>query len=138
MIRTYLEQFLILLLRQEYGTANRLSGQISDENHIALQMKRKLDMCIYQRFSVENFCYEMRYSKSYLSRIFINEYGTTIHNYIINAKIKEAKTLIREHTYNFTQISDMLCFSNPLYFSRVFKKVTGMSPSEYKHSVKLN
>jgi len=32
----------------------------------------------------------------------------------------------------------MLGFANPLYFSRVFKKKTGMSPSEYKNSVKLN
>ena len=138
MIRTYLEQFLILLLRQEYGTVNTITQQSGTENHLAIQMKRKLDMYIYQDISVEDFCHEMQYSKSYLSRIFLYEYGCTIHSYMTSAKIKEAKTLIRENTYNFTQISDMLCFSNPLYFSRVFKKITGMSPSEYKNSVKAN
>ncbi len=138
MIRTYLEQFLILLLRKEYGTVSILSENTGTENNLVTQMKRKLDMYIYQDISVEDFCHEMQYSKSYLSRIFLNEYGCTIHEYITSAKIKEAKTLIREQTYNFTQISDMLCFSNPLYFSRVFKKITGMSPSEYKNSVKLS
>ena len=137
MIRTYLEQFLILLLRQEYGTTT-ITQQSGTENNLAIQMQRKLDMCVYHDISVESFCREMQYSKSYLSKIFLNEHGCTIHDYITHAKIREAKTLIREHTYNFTQISDMLCFSNPLYFSRVFKKITGMSPSEYKNSVKAN
>ena len=80
----------------------------------------------------------MKYSKAFLSKVFLNEYGQTIHDYITYIIIKEAKTLIREKVYNFTQISDMLCFSNSLYFSRVFKKITGMSPSEYNKSIKSN
>ncbi|MBR6523362.1 MAG: helix-turn-helix transcriptional regulator [Clostridia bacterium] len=136
MIRTYLEQFLILLLRREYGEANSLPDDAKEENHLASQLRRTLDMYIYQDFSVEKFCSQMKYSKAYLSKIFLSQYGQTIHGYVTYAKIKEARALIREHTYNFTQISDMLCFSNPLYFSRVFKKITGMSPSEYKKSIK--
>jgi len=138
MIRTYLEQFLILLLRKEYGEANKFLEETKEENNLASQLRRTLDMYIYQDFSVEHFCKQMKYSKAYLSKIFFNEYGQTIHEYVTSVKIKEAKVLIREHIYNFTQISDMLCFSNPLYFSRVFKKHTGMSPSEYKKSVKSN
>lgn len=139
MIRTYLEQFLILLVRQQYDLKNVVSvdKEISEERLVG-QMRKRLDMYIYQRISVEQFCREMNYSKAYLSRIFLNECGCTIHDYIMDSKIKEAKTLIREHIYNFSQISDMLCFSNPFYFSRVFKKITGMSPSEYKNSVKID
>lgn len=138
MIRTYLEQFLIMLLRQEYGTVNTSSEKDISENQLALQMKQILDMNIYGNISVEDFCKKMKYSKAYLSKIFLKEFGCTIHYYITSSKIKEAKSMIREHIYNFTQISDMLCFSNPLYFSRVFKKITGMSPSEYKKSVKTD
>jgi len=58
--------------------------------------------------------------------------------YLILLKIEKAKQLIREKEFNFTQISDMLAFSNPLYFSRVFRRVTGMSPREYLNSVKIN
>ena len=56
--------------------------------------------------------------------------------YILKKKIGEAKRLIREDKLNFTQISDVLCFDNPHYFSTVFKRVTNMTPSEYKNSVK--
>lgn len=139
MIRTYLEQFLILLLRREYGINKKEEGnQIDTESTIVTLMKRKLDMNIYNRITVEEFCREMQYSKSYLTKLFRNDCGCTIQEYITRLKIKEAKSLIREGLCNFTQISDMLCFSNPLYFSRVFKKITGMSPSEYKNSVKTS
>jgi len=138
MIRTYLEQLLISLIREQYGKIDRAPTTETTEQNLVGQMRKKLDMYIYRRISVEQFCKEMNYSKAYLSRIFLNACGCTIHDYIINAKVKEAKTLIREHIYNFTQISDMLCFSNPFYFSRVFKQKTGMSPSEYKNSVKAD
>lgn len=138
MIRTYLEQFLILLLRREYGEVNVSLEDTKEENKLASQLKKTLDMYIYRDFCVEQFCSQMQYSKTYLTKIFFKEYGCTIHDYITNAKIKEARALIRERTYNFTQISDMLCFSTPFYFSRVFKKITGMSPSEYKTSIKSN
>ncbi len=139
MIRTYLEQLLISLIREQYGKTNpERAGEETSEENLVGQMRKKLDMYIYQKISVETFCKEMNYSKAYLSRIFLNACDCTIHDYIINAKVKEAKTLIREQLYNFTQISDMLCFSNPFYFSRVFKKKTGMSPSEYKNSIKTD
>jgi len=51
-------------------------------------------------------------------------------------KIQEAEKLISEKKYNFTQISDMLSFDNSHYFSRVFKRISGMTPTEYKNSVK--
>jgi YesN/AraC family two-component response regulator len=46
-------------------------------------------------------------------------------------KIKEAKRLIREGQMNFTEISEFLGFSSIHYFSKLFKKPTGKSPSEY-------
>ena len=47
-----------------------------------------------------------------------------------------AKQMIRENHYNFTQIADTLGFSSIHYFSRQFKRITGMTPSEYASSIK--
>ena len=138
MIRTYLEQFLIMLLRHETASAkNKIfaSRDLMLEN-LANKMRQKLDTFAYKNITVEEFCAEMQYSKVYLSKVFMQNFGCTINEYINNVKISEAKRLIREREYNFTQISDMLCYSDPLYFSKVFRRVTGMSPSEYKKSVK--
>ncbi|MBO5060963.1 MAG: AraC family transcriptional regulator [Clostridia bacterium] len=140
MVRIYLEQFLIMLLRHECNEENTnvFSSRETMMEHLAVQMQKKLDTYVYKRISVEEFCREMKYSKAYLSKIFLKNYGCSISTYIAMVKVSEAKKLIREHTYNFSQISDMLCFSNPFYFSRVFRRVTGMSPTEYKQSVKID
>ena len=51
-------------------------------------------------------------------------------------KITVAKQLIRENQMNFTQISDFLGYSSIHYFSRQFKKIAGMTPTEYVTSIK--
>lgn len=133
MIRTYLEQFLILLLRQNYNISNSPSpANETNEGQLVTQIKNKLSMSLYQKVNIDELCREMNYSRSYLSKIFLKECGCTMGEYARKLKIEEAKMLIGLNSYNFTQISDMLGFSNPLYFSRVFKKITSVSPSEYK------
>ena len=94
-----------------------------------------IDEKLYSRISVEEICKTLKYSRSYLSKIFKSASGYTILEYILTQKVREAKKLIRKGSYNFTQISDMLAFDNPHYFSRVFKRITNMTPSEYKNSV---
>ena len=104
--------------------------------NLAGRMIKILDTVAYKDITVEDFCTQMQYSQVYLSGIFLQNYGCTIKEYINRVKINEAKRLIRERDCNFTQISDMLCYSDSLYFSKVFKRITGMSPREYKKSVK--
>ena len=55
---------------------------------------------------------------------------------IFTAQMQFAKQLIRENEMNFTQISDFLSYSSIHYFSRQFKKLSGMTPTEYATSIK--
>ena len=52
-------------------------------------------------------------------------------------KIQAARRLIREGRLNFTQIASRLGYQSIHYFSRRFHLITGMTPSEYAHSVKM-
>ena len=138
MIRTHLEQFLIQLIRNEQESRGMriFPTKESMENHLVSQIIHMIEEKIYGKLTVEEICHTLNYSRAYLSKIFKNSSGYTILEYMLHRKIKEAKKLIREETLNFTQISDLLSFDNPHYFSRVFKRITKMTPSEYKHSVK--
>ncbi len=139
MIKTYLEQFLIMLIRSESGNHNLriFPSKESMENHLASQVIQIIEDNIYNKITVEQICNKLNYSRTYLSKIFKVTTGYTILEYILMNKIREAKKLIREEKYNFTQISDLLSFDNPHYFSTVFRKISNMTPTDYKNSVKM-
>lgn len=138
MIKTYLEQFLILLIRSENDNRDLrvFPSKESMENHLVSQVIQLIEENTYNKITVEQICDKLNYSRTYLSKIFKAASGYTILEYILMNKIREAKKLIREEKYNLTQISDMLNFDNPHYFSTVFKKIANMTPTSYKNSVK--
>ena len=137
-IRTTLEQLLIMLIRTQEQRSKAPSifpDKESMDNHLVNAVLDLLQKHIYSTITVEEICSKLNYSKTYISKIFNQNCHCTIVEYYTDLKIKEAKKLIRENTYTFTEISNMLCFNNPHYFSRVFKKKTNMTPREYLNSV---
>lgn len=136
LIKTYLEQFLIMLMRLK---ANKKESGIFPskelmENHLVSSIKNIIAENIYENLSLAVICDKLGYSKTYLSKIFKQQTGYTIAFYFNLCRIERAKQLIREDGMNFAQISDLLKFDNPQYFSRVFKRVNGMTPSEFKRT----
>lgn len=74
-------------------------------------------------------------SPSYASRIFKENQGITISDYIAKVKLEEAKRMLHNNPdYTIEYISQILGYNDSSYFSKVFRKKEGMSPSEYKHS----
>ena len=138
MIKIYLEQFLIMLIRSENDNHDLrvFPSKESMENHLVSQVIQIIEENTYNRISVDQICKKLSYSRTYLAKIFKATSGYTILDYILRNKVREAKKLIREERYNFTQISDLLSFDNPHYFSTVFKKITNMTPTNYKNSIK--
>ncbi len=75
-------------------------------------------------------------SESSLQKLFQHKVGCGAIQHFQRMKIDRAKELIREKKLNFSEISERLSFSPIHYFSRRFKAITGMTPSEYASSVK--
>ena len=139
LIKTYLEQLLILLVRDitKKGKIDIFPSKESMENHLVIEIKKYIEDNLESTIRVTDICHKFGYSKSYLSRLFHEQCGETLANYTVRMKIRKARQLIREGNLNFAQISSLLDFDNPQYFSRVFKRVTGMSPTEFKHSLEF-
>lgn len=70
-------------------------------------------------------------NRSYFSKKFKEEVGTTITDYIHHVKIDMATKLMESHMYKLHEIAEMLGYSNYTYFAQVFKKHKGISPREY-------
>ena len=70
--------------------------------------------------------------KIYFLKKFKSEVGTTPVNYLRRLRINQSKKLLINSEFNITQIACTVGFQSVHHFSNVFKKLVGMSPSEYK------
>ena len=75
-------------------------------------------------------------SISWFIRNFKEYTGSTPAQYLLSLRISNAQTLLESTSYNITEIANIVGYDNPLYFSRIFKKQIGMSPSEFRKQLK--
>lgn len=86
-----------------------------------------------EKLTLTDVAEALNISSGHLSNTFRKLTGITLSDYIAQIKIQHAMELIDTHKYLMYEISDRLGFDNPYYFSKVFKKVTSMSPREYEN-----
>lgn len=70
---------------------------------------------------------------SYLSRLFCKATGKTIIEVITGIRIEKAKEMLMNSDIKIYEVASLVGIYDPTYFSQIFKKSTGMSPSEYRH-----
>lgn len=105
------------------------------DNFTRVSFEKVFNDNIYNKLSVADIARAVGKSESTVKLLFSQYRKNGIVKYYNYLKIKEARRLIRESNYNVTQISDMLHFDNPQYFSKCFKSFTKMTPTEYKKSI---
>ena len=71
---------------------------------------------------------------NYLSSLFSSVEGITIEKYVILQRIERAKELLAYNELSLNEIADKLCYSSVQHLSQQFKKITGLTPSQYKQS----
>lgn len=76
---------------------------------------------------------KLNYDYTYLANLFSENQGITIEHIFLNHKIERAKELLIYDEFNISEIADKLHYSSIAHFSNQFKKMTGLTPSEYKH-----
>lgn len=82
--------------------------------------------------SIENYAAEHHMSVSWFIRNFKDYTNSTPTQYLLALRIQNAQTLLESTSYNVTEIAEIVGYDNPLYFSRIFKKQNGMSPSDFR------
>lgn len=135
LIKNYLEIFLINLLREQTETNQGnntflpwMELSIKPINDVISLLKEN----IYSSLTIDEICKKTAYSKPYLFRIFKAKTGKTIMNYYTELKIIQAKQFLRENELSVREISEKLSFSMPDYFTKIFKRKTGLTPLKYK------
>lgn len=85
-----------------------------------------------KHFSITQMSEELHVNASYLSRAFSKKENMTIQQFISQERIKAACNMLAYSAYSVTEIASYLCFSSQSHFSHQFKKVIGVTPSQYR------
>ena len=132
MLEIHLRQIFIKLHRY-FNTITKVdNSQIAEDIDKAMlyfSEHYNEDICI------EDYAEKHHMSTSWFIRNFKQYTGSTPMQYILSKRIYNAEALLQNEHYNITEISNIIGYENPLYFSRIFKKIKGISPSEYRKNI---
>lgn len=105
---------------------------LSDANKFTTQVILYFSEHYRELFTVDDIADAHGYSKDYFSKLFKQNFGITFHEFHSRVKIGYAEELLRTGNYKAYEISDILGYSSVDYFTKIFKEITGTTPSKYK------
>ena len=133
MLEMYLRQIFIMIQRYFLTT-------MKTENSRVIEEIDKATVYFSEHYnddiSIDEYAENNHISVSWFIRNFKHCTGITPMQYILSKRIYNAEILLQDHTYTVTEIAQIVGYDNPLYFSRIFKKAKGLSPSEYRKNIK--
>lgn len=83
-------------------------------------------------FNVQSVAQYIKIDRTYLYRLFIKETGMSVIDYINNCRISKAQTMLLDKNTSIKDVAYSVGFADQMYFSKVFKKINGMTPTEYR------
>lgn len=101
------------------------------KNHIITNVQKYIQDHLKERLTLNDISALFGLSPNYLSVLFKKNCGIGFSEYISQAKISKAKTMLLEQDMKIYEVADQLGFESAFYFSKVFKKVAGLSPREF-------
>ena len=128
-INEKLGTLLTLLMEQSWHPE---SVTVSRKRMELSTIKEFLDEHYMEKVTLDDLAERFFINKFYLSKIFKETYGATVNNYLISKRITRAKQLLRFTDMTVDEIGVAVGMGDANYFSRMFRKVEGSSPSEYR------
>lgn len=129
MLALLLRHLLILIHRQLTRQRSLKNEYLDGEMDLAAQY---FNDNYNSDISVEKYARSRGMSTSWFIRSFKAFTGSTPLQYIVSIRITNAKVLLETTSYTVTEIARIVGYDNPLYFSRMFHRQTGFSPSEFR------
>ncbi|WP_274652045.1 response regulator transcription factor [Paenibacillus humicola] len=108
-------------------------GEAEDGNKIVKKVKAFIDQNIQHQLTLAEAAEQVHFNPTYFSEYFKEKSGETFMQYVTRVKIEKAKAMLADPTIKINDISDFLGYKDPRSFSKMFKMVLGLTPTEYRH-----
>lgn len=127
---------ILLWLRQlEEGLCRELPAcRNTQKNYLVEHAKEYIREHLDERIVLQDIADTFNVSPNYLSQLFKKFENIGISEYISNLKIQKSQELLKDGNLKIYEIADQLGFESAFYFSKVFKKVTGISPKDFRNT----
>lgn len=122
---------LLLLLMGESWNPERAVHRSPKQQNLQ-EVKEYLDHHYAERITLDALAERFYINKYYLTRIFKEQFGMTLNSYLLQVRITNAKKLLRFTDQSIEKISSQCGMADANYFARMFKRVEGLTPGEFR------
>ena len=126
-LEEYLCAFVDLLYQQR-------DYRLESPEDLIKAVRHHIQQHYMEELTLEALADKVHLSPSYLSKLFKRETGENLSVYIQGVRIRQAKILLRTTDLKTYEVAERVGISDPVYFSRTFKKITGMKPKDFRHA----
>lgn len=132
LLSMYLRQIFLLVQRTRQEQKPSVSTYIQEEMEYA---RRYFNEHYNEPISIQDYAESRNMSVCWFQRNFKQIVNHTPMQYLLTIRVNNAASLLETTDYSMAEISAIVGYEDPLYFSRLFRKLKGMSPSEYRKLV---
>ncbi|BCJ94484.1 AraC family transcriptional regulator [Anaerocolumna cellulosilytica] len=124
------------ILSEAHNQCTPQAGAIltDTKRQIYNDIKDYVKATLYKSIKVSEIAIYFGYNEKYLSHLFCNIEGLPLKQYILQEKMGLAKYMLTDTNDTINQISSLLCFSDSHNFMKAFKKIVGLTPTEYRNA----
>ncbi|MGG1554133.1 response regulator [Paenibacillus ferrarius] len=131
-----LEELRMLVAAYLNDVCHRVGEKRSGKaNNVIERTKSLIEQRYAENLQVGDLAGEVFLSTTYLCLLFKQETGETINEYMTKVRIEKAKEMLKDPGTKFYEVCYAVGYSDPSYFSKIFKKYTGYSPSTFREQV---
>lgn len=125
-------EILVILLSRLPDFSTTIVPTTQKNSQLSVSIRRYIDAHYKEDITLDSIAEAIHNSKYHIVHAFTEEYHISPIKYLISKRIQESKALLTTTDYSLTEISRMLGFSSPSYFSQVFKREEKCSPIDYR------
>ncbi len=117
------------------AVSNMTTGRMNHTNYLIKQAQGYIEENFHKDISLDDISRKLNISPYYFSKLFKEETGENYVEYVTERRMNQAKNLLKNADKSIKEICAEVGYSDPNYFSRIFKKYQGVTPTEYKENV---